>query len=226
MTTNTKATRELSKAKTSIEVELELRERILRQEYAPGAPLVEERLAFELGTSRNIVRTALMALESKRLVQRIPNRGAIVAKLDGEQLFAIYDVLELLEGLSARLAAARSNPEDWDELIALFGEPLEAAIDKGDYERFFDAVMQYRRTVSEYAANSYLDEVLSGIHDQVHSIIRRILIIPGRAHESLLEHRRILQALRAGEEEEAERLKRDNMRAARKALENYRDFLI
>ena len=216
----------MSTAKRSIEVELELRERILRRDYEPGTQLVEERLARELGTSRNIVRTALMALESKRLVQRIPNRGAIVAKLDGERLFAIYDVLELLEGLAARLAAAHSKPEDWDELIALFGEPLEAAIDEGDYERYFDAVKQYRRTVSQHAANPYLDEVLSGIHDQVHSIIRRILIIPGRARESLLEHRRVLQALRAGDQAEAERLKRENMRAARQALETYRDFLI
>lgn len=216
----------MSTVKTSTEVELELRERILRRDYVPGTQLVEERLARELGTSRNIVRTALMALESKHLVQRIPNRGAIVAKLDGERLFAIYDVLELLEGLTARLAAAHSKPEDWDELIALFGEPLEAVVDRGDYESYFDAIKEYRNAVTEHAANPYLDEVLSGIHDQVHSIIRRILIIPGRARESLLEHRKVLQALRAGDEEEAERLKRENMRAARKALEAYQDFLI
>ncbi|WP_104175886.1 GntR family transcriptional regulator [Arthrobacter sp. Y81] len=216
----------MSTVKTSTEVELELRERILRRDYVPGTQLVEERLARELGTSRNIVRTALLALESKHLVQRIPNRGAIVAKLDSERLFELYDVFELLEGLAARLAAAHSKPEDWDELIALFGEPLEAAVDRGDYECYFDAVKQYRRTVIEHAANSYLDEVLSGIHDQAHSIIRRILIIPGRAHDSLLEHRRIIQALHAGDEEGAERLKRENMRAARKALEAYRDFLI
>lgn len=216
----------MSTAKTSTEVELELRERIVRQVYVPGTQLVEERIARELGTSRNIVRTALMALESKRLVERIPNRGAIVAKLDGERLLAIYDVFELLEGLAARLAAAHSKPEDWDELIALFGEPLEAAVEEGDYERYFDGIRLYRRTVSTHAGNSYLDEVLSGIRDQVHSIIRRILIIPGRAHDSLLEHREILHALRSGNEAEAERLKRENMRAARKALETYRDFLI
>lgn len=216
----------MSTAKTSADVEVELRERILRRDYAPGAQLVEERLARELGTSRNVVRTALMALESKRLVERIPNRGAIVAKLNGERVFEIYDVLELLEGLTARLAAAHSKPEDWDELITLFGEPLETSIAEGDYERYFEAVKQYRRTAAAYAANSYLDEVLSGIYDQVYTIIRRILIIPGRAHESLLEHRRVLEALRAGDAEEAERLKRDNMRAARRALETYRDFLI
>jgi DNA-binding GntR family transcriptional regulator len=216
----------MSTAKTSTEVELELRERIVRQVYAPGTQLVEERIARELGTSRNIVRTALMTLESKRLVERIPNRGAIVAKLDGQRLLEIYDVFELLEGLAARLAAARSKPEDWDELIALFGEPLETAVEEGDYERYFDGIRQYRRTVSTHAANSYLDEVLSGIRDQVHSIIRRILIIPGRARDSLFEHREILQALRSGDEAEAERLKRENMRAARKALETYRDFLI
>ena len=44
------------------------------------------------------------ALAQRGLIQRIPNRGAVVARLDLSQVFEIYDVREMLEGLCERLA--------------------------------------------------------------------------------------------------------------------------
>jgi DNA-binding GntR family transcriptional regulator len=216
----------MARQKTSVQVERELKERILRQEYLPGTQLREEHLAAEMGATRNSVRTALISLEARHLVDRIPNKGAVVARIDTERLLEIYDVFELLEGLTARLAAQNSEPSDWDELVELFGAPLENAIKEDDYEAYFAGVERYRVTAGHIAANLYLMDVLSGIYDQTNTIIRRILIIPGRAHESLLEHRMVLQALQSGDAEGAEQLKRQNMRAARRALDKYRNFLL
>ncbi|MHA6631093.1 GntR family transcriptional regulator [Pseudonocardia sichuanensis] len=207
-------------------VERELRRRILGQEYPPGSHLREERLAAELGANRSAVRAALRALEGRRLVQRIPNRGAVVARLDAEQLFEIYDVLELLEGLTARLAAQHSRPEDWDALIELFGPDLEVAVNAGEFETYFDAIEQYRATANALAGSAFLSDVLSDMHDQTSVIIRRVLIIPGRSKQSLDEHRAVLDALRRGDAEVAEHLKRQNMRTARLLLEKYRSFLV
>lgn len=207
-------------------VERELRRRILGQEYPPGSHLREERLAAELGATRSAVRAALGALEGRRLVQRIPNRGVVVARLDAEQLFEIYDVLELLEGLTARLAAQQSRSEDWDALIELFGPDLEEAVAAEDFETYFDAIEQYRATANALAGSAYLSDVLSDMYDQTNVIIRRVLIIPGRSKQSLDEHRAVLQALRRGDAEAAEHLKRQNMRTARLQLEKYRNFLV
>jgi DNA-binding GntR family transcriptional regulator len=207
--------------KTSVDVEREIRERILRQEYLPGNQLREEPLAAEMGVTRNAVRSALIALEMKRLVQRIPNKGAIVARIGTERLLEIYDVLELLEGLTARLAASRSKPEDWEALIELFGDPLQGSIESGDWETYLAGIEQYRATANSLAGNTYLSELLSAMHDQANAIIRKILIIPGRAEQSLNEHRRLLQALKAGDAEKAEQVKRENMRTARCLLEKY-----
>jgi len=212
--------------KTSEDVERELRERILSQELHPGTQLREQRLAEQFGVSRGAVRSALIALEARNLVERVANRGAVVARLSVDRMLSIYDVFELLEGLAARLAAKNSAPEDWDELCQLFGPDLHAAIMAGDYESHYRAIVAYRETVVRLAGNDYLSEVLSGLYDQTNTIIRRVLIAPGRCEESLREHQLILDALRRGDSEGAEHLKRQNMVSARRTLEKYRDFLL
>ena len=81
-----------------------VRERIARHDYRPGAKLLENDLAREFKVSRARVRETFGALESRGLILRVPNRGAEVARLDISQMFEIYDVREVLEGLCTRLA--------------------------------------------------------------------------------------------------------------------------
>ncbi|MFE2540453.1 GntR family transcriptional regulator [Actinacidiphila glaucinigra] len=209
-------------------VESELRERILRGDLTPGDRLPEVQLAEELGTTRFAVRSALQALEARKLVERTPNAGVVVARLDHDRLQEIYDVLELLEGLAARLAAQKSTPADWAELQELFAEGggLDEAAEGGDIDVFLAAIDRYRDTVIELADQSFLAEMLVGVRDQSHLLRRRILMTPGRMQESLAEHRMVIDALVRGDAEGAEQLKRHNMQTARKRLSRYRDFLV
>jgi DNA-binding GntR family transcriptional regulator len=57
-------------------------------------------------------------------------------------------------------------------------------------------------------------------------MIRRTLILPGRAEQSFIEHREIITAMRAGDGLMAEQLKVNSMRTARKVLEKYKDFVL
>lgn len=209
-------------------VESELRQRILSGTLAPGDRLPEIQLAEELGATRFAVRSALQALEARKLVERIPNAGVVVARPDHARLEEIYDVLELLEGLAARLAAQKSSPGDWAELQELFGEGggLDEAADDGDIDVFLAAIDRYRDTVIMSADQSFLTEMLAGVRDQSHVLRRRILMTPGRMKESLAEHRMVIDALVRGDAEGAEQLKRQNMRTARQRLGRYREFLV
>ncbi|GGJ33360.1 GntR family transcriptional regulator [Streptomyces brasiliensis] len=210
------------------DVEARLRERVLRGDLAPGDRLPEVQLAEELGTSRFAVRSALQSLESRGLVERVPNAGAVVARLGYNRLQEIYDVLELLEGLAARLAAQKSTPADWAELRARFAEGggLDEAAENGDVDVFLAAIDDYRDTVIRLADQGFLAEMLAGVRDQSHLLRRRILMSPGRMEQSLAEHRLIIDALVRGDAEGAEQLKRHNMQTARKQLSRYRDFLV
>jgi DNA-binding GntR family transcriptional regulator len=56
--------------------------------------------------------------------------------------------------------------------------------------------------------------------------MRRLVLMTDRIRVALLEHRAILDAMRRGDAEEAERLKRAQIRSARQAVERYHYFLL
>src|SRR5262249_22594468 len=149
------------------------------------------------------------------LVKRTPNKGAVVARLDLSQVFEIYEVREMLEGLCARLATQKAPPESWQDLIDRFNGPACGLGKSGDLEAYVRDIETLRQRMIEAAANPVLRDMLDAIHDKTQVIIRRIIILPGRAERGLEEHRAVLAAMRRGDAEEAERLRRENIRSAR-----------
>ena len=98
-----------------------LRERIARHDVAPGAKLGEQELAAEFAVPRTRIREVLGVLESRGLIDRIPNRGAVVSRLELDHVFHLYDVRAVLEGLCVRLATENAPPEGRDGGLSLFG---------------------------------------------------------------------------------------------------------
>lgn len=203
-----------------------LRERIASQQVPAGSRLRELALSREFGVSRSRIREAFGALEQRGLIERIPNRGAVVVRLHPAQFYNLFDVREMLEGLCARLATQKADPAHWADLEAAFGSPLEADVLAGRLESYLEAVERFRSRMLEAADNPELREALDSIQDKTRVLIRRIIILPGRAQQGLAEHRAVLAAMRAGDAEAAERLKRRNIRSSRAYLERYEHFLL
>ena len=215
-----------SRGKRGIDLQKVLRERIAKQEIAPGSKLREQELSKEFGVPRALVRESLCALEQRGLIERIPNRGAVVVRLDLSQVFEIYDLREVLEGLCARLATQNTSPESWQDMVDMFEGPMEEYVKRGDYELFLAGYGLFRRRLIEAAANPVLAGMLDSIYEKTQAIIRRIIILPGRAERGLSEHRTVLAAMRGGDAEEAERLRRENMRSAKDYLKRYQSFVL
>lgn len=114
-----------------------IRKSILNGEYAPGSWLRLNKLTSQTGASLIPVREALRVLETERLVESIPNRGARVVPLsahDMNDLYAVRTVLEVeairtspplddearaeVEAVLALIAIAIAN-DDRDEVIKL-----------------------------------------------------------------------------------------------------------
>jgi DNA-binding GntR family transcriptional regulator len=203
-----------------------LRERIARHALPPGAKLLENELAREFGVSRAKVRDAFGVLEQRGLIQRIPNRGAVVARLDLSQVFEIYAVREMLEGLCVRLAVERTKPQSWQDLVQLFGRPMETIVKRGEFEKYIANLDQLRNRTLEAAGNGVLADMLDSINDKTREIQRRIIILPGRAAEGLQQHRAVLAAMRKGDAAKAEDLRRANIRSSREYLERYQSFVL
>ena len=201
-------------------------ERIARRTLPPGARLAENDLAREFNVSRAKVRDAFGILEERGLIERIPNRGAVVARLDLSQVFEIYAVREMLEGLCVRLAVERVKPATWQDLVQLFGRPMEAIVKRGDFEHYIANLDRLRTRTVEAAGNGVLAGMLDSINDKTREIQRRIIILPGRAAEGLEQHRAVLAAMRKGDAGKAEELRRANIRSSRDYLERYKNFVL
>lgn len=204
----------------------ELRIRITRQEIAPGAKLSETSVAEEFGVPRTRVRDALAILEQRGLVERIPNRGAVVMRLDLRQAFEIYDLREVLEGLCARLATQRGPVERWRKDLDLFQGPMRELIACGNVEAYFEHYEALRRRLIEAAGSPLLTEMLDSIYEKTRVIINRIIILPGRAETGRAEHEAMLDAMCRGLADKAERLRRRSLRNGRAYLERYQKFIL
>ncbi len=66
--------------------------------------------------SRTPVREALRQLELEGLVTIIPNRGAYVSGISHKDIWDIYKIRSMLEGLCARWAAEHITEEQLDQL--------------------------------------------------------------------------------------------------------------
>ncbi|CTQ52910.1 L-lactate utilization operon repressor [Roseibium album] len=73
----------------------------------PGERLTQGRVAELLDVSRQPVSHALQVLKHQGLVVQHGRKGLAVAPLDATQIWHLYQVREVLDGLAARLAAMR-----------------------------------------------------------------------------------------------------------------------
>jgi DNA-binding GntR family transcriptional regulator len=80
--------------------------RILTGEFAVGTWLRQEALANEFGVSRTPVREALRKLQADRLVDVLPQRGALVRGPTASDVREVYLIRADLEGLAAELSAS------------------------------------------------------------------------------------------------------------------------
>jgi DNA-binding GntR family transcriptional regulator len=92
-----------------------------------------------------------------------------------------------------------------------------------DYIRDYEA---FRTEMVEASANPVLREMLDSILERTQMLIRRIIILPGRAELGLAEHTAVLEAMVAGDADRAEALRRQNMRSARTFFERYQKYIL
>ena len=175
-----------------------LEEEIVLGWLLPRERLVEEDLAERLGVKRHVVREALAELERVGLVERIPNRGAVVRLLDPAEVRQIYSVREALETLAAEQIPLPVAPEVLAPLRAL--QQLHAeAVAVGDARGAFRANMRFHETLFRACGNPHLVELIQGLAQKVHGA--RSITAASPEHLALArdEHAAMVEALAAGD---------------------------
>ncbi len=194
-----------------------IREGILSGEYYPAQRLVESRIARELGVGRHIVRLALERLQVEGLVVIEPNRGAAVARLTLEEALDILLAREVLEGAAARLAAERATPGQLARLSELVAS-MKEAVALREYNRYTQYNGLFHQVIYEACGSKKIPELIGVLRARMVSFQFRTVLVPGRAEQSLEEHRRILEALRQRDPQAAEEAMREHIATLRRVI--------
>lgn len=182
-----------------------IREDILSGKYEKGEELKEIAIGNELGVSRTPVREALRQLELEGLVNIIPNKGAYVVGLSAKDIQDIYTIRSLLEGLCARWAAESITAEQLKALEENV-DLSEFYATKGNFDHVFELDSQFHEIMYEASGSKTINHLLSDYHHYVQRVRRVTIATEGRAYKSNGEHRNILNAIKARNPLEAERL--------------------
>ncbi|MES2536054.1 MAG: GntR family transcriptional regulator [Pseudomonadota bacterium] len=204
----------------------DLREKISSQALLPGTRIPEEELAQAYGIPRAKAREVLATLEDRALVIRVPNKGAVVAFVDMETTYRLYEVREVLDGLAVRLATINSKPEDWQDLLEMFGEAFENSLKSGDIDQHITTIEAFRERVKQAAGNPVLSDMSERLYDRTRVTIRRVALLPGRAEKGMEQYRAVLAAMIRGDADEAEARVRELNRSAREYIERYKNYVV
>jgi len=223
------AARRSRRARTLADTAYErLRASIVTLRLAPGAPLTEEDLCKRLRISRTPVRTALLRLQQEGLVTGGRGAGRVsVAPLTAEDMRELFLMVGALDGIAARLAAGLEPPQRAavaDEAAALNDRlrELSAADDLADIRSAQDLDLRFHHCYESAGGGPRLLSKLRALHAQRERYVRvytEALIHAHGVKDSLDEHAAIIDAIRDGDADRAERLAIFNYR---NALERYR----
>lgn len=177
-----------------------MREMISNRRFQPGSRIKVEELSRELGVSRTPLWEAIHRLEAEGLLVRFPHRGVYIAELTGDQALQLYAVRQILEATAARLAAVRITPAGLDRMDEQF-RLQEALVRQRDLIGYSRSDFEFHAVVYEACGNEYLREMLERIKAKMLPFGLRI---EAALPELYLDHRRLLEALRAHDPDRAE----------------------
>ncbi|SDH11278.1 GntR family transcriptional regulator [Pelagibacterium luteolum] len=203
-----------------------LQERIASQIIGQGTRLQEAELAAEFSSSRTVIREALGSLEQRGLITRIPNRGAIVKKLEVDEVEEIFEVREWLEAMLTYRATLNAPDGHWQAFHGIFDFELKNRIASGDIKSYNDCLEQLRTETLIQSRNKIAVQYVNLILDRARVIKNRITLLPGRAEAGRQMHVRMLEFMNERDAEGAQAVKREIIRSARALFQKYRSLIL
>jgi DNA-binding GntR family transcriptional regulator len=194
----------------SDEVYERLRAAILEGLLQPGVRLVETRLSEQFGISRTPLREALQKLEQEGLVSARPAGGVVVVELTKADIREISGIRQVLEGYAARLAASRLTRQELDKLAQIV-QKTEKALEQGDRAEVARLNSEFHGIINRAAGSKRLLKLINSFRQHFFNTKIAEYFTYEELRASIEGHWRILEALKAGDGEAADREVRDHL---------------
>jgi DNA-binding GntR family transcriptional regulator len=189
---------------TTADVMEMIRSRVRSGSLVPGQRLVENDLILLTGSTRSKLREALKGLAFEGIVELQEFKGATVKRLERSDVHQMYQVREVLEGLSAKLCTLSPILPLMRNALINSQQKMDAAVAKGDIPAFIETNDALHDLIVECAQNKHVARTLNTVQVTVHRLESRLFYTSDVMKDALEEHRAITAAILAGDAEGAE----------------------
>jgi DNA-binding GntR family transcriptional regulator len=178
----------------TIDICIQIQQKILYGEYAPASALIETELAGEYGVSRNTIKKVLLMLASKSLVTIEPNKSAKVRSYTLNEVLDYMQIREVLEGLIVQLAVPHITEEQITKLKEELSQ-MKDHIKKRELLAYSECNYRFHQIIYDACSNRTLIEIVVGLKNQISKFGAKTILIPGRDEQSYREHIAIFDSI-------------------------------
>lgn len=199
------------------EIHQELKKKIIGEEFSPGQWIIEREICQMYGLSRTPVREILRKLVSDGLLELQPAKGYLVRQLSWEEVVAVFQAREAVEGMAARLTCRKSNQKFFLCLKKLRDQLEKVDIEKNPLEGV-SIGNSLHNLIMETADNFLLSQFyqkLQNLAALTRNITKKSTSIEKKSKEDHLE---IISALEEENEAKSEQLLREHLRTTCRLL--------
>lgn len=196
-----------------------IRSMITAGDVPPGSRVTVRPLVERLQLSATPVKAALTMLAREGVLESKLHRGFFVPALSPTDMREIYELREALDRLAGRLAAASPTHESIGRELREKCRLQRQLLEDGDVDAYRRMDVEFHYSLWALCGNSRLPVTGERLMDQMklgNSISARL---PGRIDKSLAEHLSIVDAIEAGNVEEAGVCAAEHIRSVLRAFD-------
>lgn len=179
-----------------------IRKAIIDRVLLPNEQIVEQQVAEKTGISRTPIRNALKKLSYEGMIVLRPNRGAFVVNPSHQEVRDTFECKLIVETEAVRLASMYITEEELDQAEAVLAKAMKYH-ESGVFDHFIDLNYEFHMIIAKASHSTiyekYVHELttLGNVHLLVYDDFRDV---PLEEMESFKEHRRLIEALHARDE--------------------------
>jgi DNA-binding GntR family transcriptional regulator len=196
-------------------VTLRLRGALVAGEIKPGERIKIAELEKSFGVSHIPIREAVRRLEAEGLIVALPQRAAVAAGVDLDDLAGLYDLRRMIEcDVIERAVGSMTDEEVGAAATAL--EQLEAVAQDYLSPRFWELHAEFHWALLEPAASAWIQRVVDQTWFASQRYVR--LFVSATVEEAMVAHRELVACCRRRDGLEAAEILRRHLDRTEQAV--------
>lgn len=187
-----------------------LRMMILNYDLKPGDKIIEGEIAKKFGVSRTPIREALHRLEEEGLITIYPRRYCLVKGITIDSIHEINLIRANLEPLTSLIAAEKLTNDDFQRLDEILFEATNA-LDNQDIKLLISLNDDFHNVIIKSAELPRITKLLENLQDYFMLFRYSYMKKEDLAQRTLLEHRKILDALKTRDKYLVEKVYKEHL---------------